>query len=342
MSKLEPADVLFFQSLMDVISDVLRPFGLGIAPIEEQLQTIDDRYAQSLQSPTTSQSVHDYFVLVGQLQKVLPPSLRGSHKRKYDESVGEETRPSESNSQHVLTKDEMDQRIESLIQNKRSQINESNTVEFLKPGAAKEEYSCARADAKDLNRSIQMKTNVAMNFDGPLSRSMQRSRIAKAEAKGAGPDLKQRIANIESHLNIEFANSMNPMQRIKAIENTLIRLEREYPAWAAFHFNQPDPYNESSIPPPPVTVATTTPQGSVNITTMPHTRTDLASVAGTGLAAGGRTKSEAGPSQPGSPVSCVVGRQVGVGGARDWCEGQLEQNRAASAGPVVGLVCIVS
>jgi hypothetical protein len=77
------------------------------------------------------------------------------------------------------------------------------------------------------------------------------------------PSLEERFRNIEDHLAIrygvflsrfalDFSLSLNSTSvvlvpgppedirlRLKSIEEHIIRLEREYPPWAAFHFNQP-------------------------------------------------------------------------------------------------------
>lgn len=92
--------------------------------------------------------------------------------------------------------------------------------------------SCARVDAKPLNRDVQMKYDIAKNEDGPLKRTMKgkvnaptlsESAVVSGSAKGkekAGsvgldggrptvtmerhPGLAERFVNIESHLAVRY------------------------------------------------------------------------------------------------------------------------------------------
>ncbi|KAF8894351.1 hypothetical protein CPB84DRAFT_1782859 [Gymnopilus junonius] len=63
------------------------------------------------------------------------------------------------------------------------------------------------------------------------------------------PGLDERLKNLEEHLAIRYVP--NPprtlMARLKFLEDHVIKLEKEYPPWAALHFNQP----HRGWPPPP-------------------------------------------------------------------------------------------
>ncbi|KNC99007.1 uncharacterized protein SPPG_05957 [Spizellomyces punctatus DAOM BR117] len=174
-------------------------------------------------------------------------------------------------------KAEMDKRIQNFIETKRAQINASNRKEFLRPKAS-EEGTCARVDAAQLNRTVQMKLDVVHNLSGPLERSTHRDpagkRPAKYEDTSSRPldGIEERIKNVQEHLNVEFVSRtpLDAYQRIKALEDRLQQLEADYPAWAAFFFNQP---NRQSHPvlqmPPPLTVVTRTATGDLHASVVP-------------------------------------------------------------------------
>ncbi|KAL0581908.1 hypothetical protein V5O48_000138 [Marasmius crinis-equi] len=172
------------------------------------------------------------------------------------------------------------------IAQKRARLSEDSQAETT------EVSSCARTDAKQLDRDAQMKYDIAKNEDGPLKRTMK-SRSTSAEehaqpstssasvsAKGKGkaqptrkssvtsnpetvslpdtpsaerhPGLDERLANLETHLSVRYVPSppLNLLDRLTFLEDHLIQLEKDYPPWAALHFNQP---NRTWPPPPPVT-----------------------------------------------------------------------------------------
>jgi len=55
------------------------------------------------------------------------------------------------------------------------------------------------------------------------------------------PLLDERIQNIESHFNIEYSPRppASLVTRIGMLEQHIMMLEREHPAWSALHFAQP-------------------------------------------------------------------------------------------------------
>ncbi|KAI0633221.1 hypothetical protein C8Q77DRAFT_1157448 [Trametes polyzona] len=179
-------------------------------------------------------------------------------------------------SQTSITKD-----ISRFLARNRARNDASNRNEFLLSLAEKRRRlnengdsvssepipSCARTDAKTQNRDLQMKYDIAKNEDGPLRRTLksgasedagEASTSSKPSQTHVGeriptaeryPALDERLQNVEKHLAIRYVPSppRSLLDRLKYLEDHLIHLEREYPPWAALHFNQPN----RGWPPPP-------------------------------------------------------------------------------------------
>ncbi|KAI7853887.1 hypothetical protein BDC45DRAFT_510356 [Circinella umbellata] len=198
--------------------------------------------------------------------------LYNNKKRKRPEGEEEEEKEKEEqervqsmDSEKVqirATNNEIQQRIQTFIQAKQTEVDESNRTEFLnRVDPTSSDVTCARADAREINRNIQMKFDIVNNEDGPLARSLISSstnnnnnnnnheKISTTETI-----LNERIQNIEQHLNVSFDNQAIPPfslhERIKILENVLMDIEREHPKWAAIHFQQP---NRKFPPAPPIT-----------------------------------------------------------------------------------------
>ncbi|KAK0464737.1 uncharacterized protein EV420DRAFT_1745013 [Desarmillaria tabescens] len=141
--------------------------------------------------------------------------------------------------------------IPQYLSRNRARNDASNRAEFLCPTS---ETSCARTDAKTLDRDSQMKYDIAKNDDGPLRRTTKKGKEEKGKQKTdeESPAIFERIANVESHLAVHYVPSppANLLARIKFLEEHIIRLEKEYPPWAALHFNQ---LRRNWPPPPPST-----------------------------------------------------------------------------------------
>ncbi|KNZ74011.1 hypothetical protein J132_08665 [Termitomyces sp. J132] len=175
--------------------------------------------------------------------------------------------------------------ISRFLARNRTRNDASNRTEFVYTPAQKRQRladhnaeiapSCARTDAKPLDRDLQIKYDIAKNEEGPLSRTMHTSDIqdsgkGKQKAKGEEPQgsssrsmveaeegwtaskhpgLDERLGNIEAHLAVRFVPSAPRtfLARLKFLEEHLMRLEKDYPPWAALHFNQPN----RGWPPPP-------------------------------------------------------------------------------------------
>ncbi|KAI0075131.1 hypothetical protein K474DRAFT_1452215 [Panus rudis PR-1116 ss-1] len=166
--------------------------------------------------------------------------------------------------------------ISRFLAKNRARNDASNRAEFLLSQAEKRRKldedgnsapvsSCARTDAKTQNRNIQMKYDIAKNEDGPLRRTVKQSplqnvpadmkrengMVDQAELHTAEryPALDERLTNIEKHVAVRYVPSppRSLLDRLKFLEDHLIQLEKEYPPWAALHFNQP----HRGWPPPP-------------------------------------------------------------------------------------------
>jgi hypothetical protein len=163
------------------------------------------------------------------------------------------------------TDGELRKRIDNFIQAKKSEVDASNRKEFLRrKESGDNEVTCARTDAREIDRNIQMKFDVVNNEDGSLARSLVTSanhvNLASTVHKVSGAD--ERLQNLEQHLNILYKNnsrdSFSLFERIKIIEDTIVQIENQNPLWAAVHFNQPN----RAFPPPPV-VNLITPNDSI-------------------------------------------------------------------------------
>jgi hypothetical protein len=162
--------------------------------------------------------------------------------------------------------------ISQFLAQNRAKNDASNRTEFLESLAQKRRRlnldpdstepipSCARTDAKHLDRDVQMKYDIAKNEDGPLRRTMKGVPGDKGsqkelhalhdDAEGEQqPATDQRVKNIEEHLAVRYvpAPPRTLLSRLRLLEDHLMQLEKDYPPWAALHFNQPN----RGWPPPP-------------------------------------------------------------------------------------------
>ncbi|KAG6844745.1 hypothetical protein H0H87_004077 [Tephrocybe sp. NHM501043] len=181
---------------------------------------------------------------------------------------------------YVLMLSQINKEISLFLARNRARNDVSNRSEFVYTPAEKRRRltgseddispSCARTDAKSLDRDVQMKYDIAKNEDGPLSRTIpekeKRDNKQKGKMKDDGlgsvsangeeewtaikrPGLDERLRNVEAHLAVHYVPSAprTLLARLRYLEEHLIQLERDYPPWAALHFNQPN----RGWPPPP-------------------------------------------------------------------------------------------
>ncbi|KAI8387415.1 hypothetical protein BD560DRAFT_382419 [Blakeslea trispora] len=156
------------------------------------------------------------------------------------------------------TSSEVEQRINQFIQAKRNELDESNRTEFLsRHDPSADDVTCARTDAREINRNIQMKFDVVNNEDGPLARSLQSTKQTMVTDQLSEADMNERLQNLQDHLHVKIDTAAEPPftvhERIQILENTLMDIERQHPKWAAVHLNQP---NRAFPPPPPITYIT--------------------------------------------------------------------------------------
>ncbi|GBB98026.1 hypothetical protein RclHR1_03120011 [Rhizophagus clarus] len=190
--------------------------------------------------------------------KIGDSSSSESAKRKIEPEKNDEESPAKKvqmlmNPQEVqirTTNSELEQRIDNFIQLKKSEINNSNRAEFLRkstnPLDPNDEQSCARSDAAEINRNIQMKLEVVNNEDGSLARSTftstihNRNDVNKRSLAELPRGVEERFQNIEKHLGVVTPVPLSVYERLKALEDKIMQLERDYPTWSAIHFNQPN------------------------------------------------------------------------------------------------------
>ncbi|KAI8372248.1 hypothetical protein EDC96DRAFT_500443 [Choanephora cucurbitarum] len=194
------------------------------------------------------------------VQKRKRPRTEDQEKQFKEEEEKERTKRLNGEQVQIrATSGEVKQRITTFIQAKRNELDESNRTEFLsRHDLTTDDVTCARTDAREINRNIQMKFDVVNNEDGPLARSLQVHHQKQTSSTDPNiPDMSERLQNLQDHLNVKIDTTAKPPftvhERIKILENTLMEIERQYPKWAAVHLNQP---NRAFPPPPPVTYIT--------------------------------------------------------------------------------------
>ena len=162
-------------------------------------------------------------------------------------------------------------RAEFLHTHRRLHTNETSDALPTDEGDEVESASCARTDARTVDRDVMMKFDIAKNEEGPLRRTLKvetkngDNRLTDKITEGdqsvtadRHPGLDERLKNLETHLAMRYGKfacfSIMPnlmayaevpsppatlLHRIKFVEDHIMQLEREYPPWAALHFNQP-------------------------------------------------------------------------------------------------------
>lgn len=139
--------------------------------------------------------------------------------------------------------------VSALRSRKRAMIEASNIEEFIEDKIETPE-SAARCNTRQLDRTIHIRTTAVDNQDGPLSRSI----IASTSGKLVSPHgssttatlndqfhfdgLEERVRNIETHLGIVIAPiEKSLIERIKVLEDKILKIEELYPQIAAHVFN---------------------------------------------------------------------------------------------------------
>ncbi|KAJ3976467.1 hypothetical protein EV361DRAFT_883453 [Lentinula raphanica] len=197
----------------------------------------------------------------------------------------------------------MTKSISAFLAQKRANNEASNRAEFLRSLEKRRSEnlsssddmvvdptsSCARTDAKAVDRNVQIKYDIAKNEDGPLRRTMRNRGLSdtadpaalvspstlKGKAKATAPKhektdimfvndlssdrhpgLDERLTNIENHFSVRYVPHapQSLLDRLRFLEEHIIKLEKDYPPWAAIHFNQPSRNWPPSPKPTPIIV----------------------------------------------------------------------------------------
>jgi hypothetical protein len=107
--------------------------------------------------------------------------------------------------------------ISLLLARNRARNDASNAAEFLFRGPRTSEAdpegdtaSCARADAKPINRDTQMKYDIAKNEDGPLHSTLRTEQTPSTKHPAAAAHetvLESRLRDVEDHLAVRYGAS---------------------------------------------------------------------------------------------------------------------------------------
>ncbi|KAJ3069250.1 hypothetical protein HDU98_007693 [Podochytrium sp. JEL0797] len=146
--------------------------------------------------------------------------------------------------QTLVSGHQMDVKIAAFVRDKKASVDESNRNEFVSNNSSSDS-TCARVDAVEINRNMQMKIDLAVNEHGPLDRSTHKGETANEDNSNSSTKnitashLQQRLSNMEQHLRINYDpnSSAGIHQRVKILEDTIIQLEERYPCWSAVHFD---------------------------------------------------------------------------------------------------------
>ena len=104
--------------------------------------------------------------------------------------------------------------ISLFLARNRARNDVSNRTEFLVRRSQNPEGdprgdapSCARTDAKPINRDLQMKYDIAKNEDGPLRSTLRTEETSSAERPTVSADqsvLESRLRDVEDHLAVRY------------------------------------------------------------------------------------------------------------------------------------------
>ena len=114
----------------------------------------------------------------------------------------------------------MNKLISAFLAQNRARNDASNRDEFLYSTAQKRRRlaeedqdsnisetaisSCARTDAKPIDRDVQMKYDIARNEEGPLRRTVKSESEEPSNKNEKHLGLDERFKNIEAHLSVRY------------------------------------------------------------------------------------------------------------------------------------------
>lgn len=141
-----------------------------------------------------------------------------------------------------------DSDMDAFLALKQAKTNASNQEEFIDT-VALESSDASRVRAKLLRTEEHIVSSVVDNQDGPLSRSVISSTSGKlisphGNDQSWGPETKtsfhmdERVRNIETHMGIVVSPAdRSLLDRIKVLEDKILKIEQFYPQIAAHVFN---------------------------------------------------------------------------------------------------------
>jgi hypothetical protein len=142
----------------------------------------------------------------------------------------------------------------SFITKKRKLVNQSNILEYTRNRQTSGEdasgilsehkqnnpslETAARTDAVNIQRTSQIKHDTILHQESPY---LEKTIASSTRSDPMSPLLDERIENIESHFNVSYAPRppASLATRLSLLEEHIMSLERDYPAWSALHFAQP-------------------------------------------------------------------------------------------------------
>ncbi|KAF8444846.1 hypothetical protein L210DRAFT_3531146 [Boletus edulis BED1] len=240
----------------EVIRAFLNKVGLtqALRGFEDDMVVLNADWERKSVPGAIGELVRDLMAL-GKFKEGEEPKERPLEERKLDcihLSTGAEPR-----SQSTITKT-----ISQFLAQNRAKNDASNRAEFVESLAQKRRrLNIDPESTEHIPSDSQMKYDIAKNEDGPLRRTVKGSDGKEAQVKeklGAltddtpsehQPAIDERLKNIESHVAVRYvpAPPRTLLARLQFLEDHIISLEKEYPPWAALHFNQPN----RGWPPPP-------------------------------------------------------------------------------------------
>lgn len=134
--------------------------------------------------------------------------------------------------------------MEDFIKAQNEKVNQANQDEFS--GASSEGDTSARTNPSQLTRENHMKTAVIDNQDRLLSRTI----LVEPPKEKVFYAAEERVRNLETHLGIVTgACDKNLFERIKIVEDKILKIEQLFPQIAAHCFNYGRAEKEASLRP---------------------------------------------------------------------------------------------
>lgn len=138
----------------------------------------------------------------------------------------------------------MEHDIEDFISERTAYTAISNSEEFID---FNENESCSKVTTVKIDKTVHIQATVADNQDGPLQKSISTTSgmlvsphhsIRDSQGAFKFNALEERVRNIETHVGIVLAPVDKSLSdRVKILEDKILRIEQYYPQIAAHVFN---------------------------------------------------------------------------------------------------------